>query len=108
MVILFILYLNSLCGGQFLCVFFFIAWGAKFEAEPVSMDIQAADPFSVGWAGETSKVENEQDNRGWAKFDDLTSISETSRYSALFKDKSGGALCVGRLITGRFVARSVL
>ena len=57
----------------------YIAWAANFESESVSMDVvQGADSVSVGWASEPNKIGDEEENSGWAKFDDIGSISETT------------------------------
>ena len=45
------------------------------------MDVgQGANPASVGWASEPSKTDDKEENSGWAKFDDIGSISETTRF----------------------------
>ena len=41
--------------------------------------VQGANPASVGWASEPSKVANDEENSGWAKFDDIGSIGEPTR-----------------------------
>ncbi|XP_028397033.1 serine/threonine-protein phosphatase 6 regulatory subunit 3-like [Dendronephthya gigantea] len=58
------------------------AWSANFESDSVSMDVvQGADSVSVGWASEPNKTGDEEENSGWAKFDDLGSIGETTGQS---------------------------
>jgi hypothetical protein len=42
--------------------------------------VQGANPASVGWTSEPSKTGDEEENSGWAKFDDIASIGETTRY----------------------------
>ncbi|CAB3985774.1 Hypothetical predicted protein [Paramuricea clavata] len=55
------------------------AWTANFDSDPVSMDVvQGANPASVGWTSEPSKTGDEEENSGWAKFDDIASIGETT------------------------------
>ena len=41
--------------------------------------VQGANPASVGWTNEPSNTGDEEENSGWAKFDDIGSIGETTR-----------------------------
>ena len=41
--------------------------------------VQGANPATVGWTSEPSKTGNDEENTGWAKFDDIGSIGETTR-----------------------------
>lgn len=61
--------------------FFIVAWTADFSSDPISMDVvQGANPASVGWTSEPSKPGDVEENSGWAKFDDIGSIGEKTRY----------------------------
>ena len=65
-----------------------VAWTANFDSDPVSMDVvQGANPATVGWTSTASKTGNEEENSGWAKFDDIGSIGETARYSETLNSK---------------------
>lgn len=68
-------------------------WTTNFEADPMSMDVQGADPVSVGWTNEPSKTEKE-DNCGWAKFDDISSISETSSQTLTVEQRSSSPVAM--------------
>jgi hypothetical protein len=59
---------------------FNVAWTANFDSDAISMDVvQGANPATVGWTSEPSKTGNDEENTGWAKFDDIGSIGETTR-----------------------------